>query len=1015
MNIRFLVTTFTLICLSIVGYSQPKAVSASQSGYVYRGILMYDAGSYNGAIDMLSHSLTMSIDDNEKEQCEFYIAKSYFAKGEYEKSINLLNNFIHDYPSSTVLEEVRASLADIYFLNGDYVNAAYAYTDVNRNAFDVKRRCEVTYRYGYSLLRLKEGYVYKGIRLTAEDVLSYREEAATLFAELDKSKEYGDASKFYKAYMDYEKNDYGYALDGFQSVGADGELGYYSQYYVCQIKYMMGEIDEVISLGSSLLSDSNDTAMKKDIVRVVGESYYRNDDDAKAIAHLSQYLEVEESPLATAKYLLGVLSSKNADYEKAVQLLGDVTEEDDELGQAAYFYLGQTYTKQGRTSLAAMAYEKAAAMNFSKEIQEEAYYNYAVSTINGGHTPFGNSTKVLETFINTFPRSKYIDEVSGYLVAAYLNGNDYEKALASISRIERPTTDVVKAKQVVLYNLGVKSLLNDNVKAAEDYLLQAHALAKYDKALDAQTSLWLGECSYRNGDYEKAAKYQNEYIRGAKSSDTNYGLGYYNYGYSRFQQRKYADARNAFVKAVNTNQLNKSLLNDANNRIGDTYYYAGQFKQAQNYYNKAAGDYALYQKAMMHGFAKEYADKVATMQQMRKRYPSSSLVVMSMYEEASAHQELNKPRKAIALYDGIVAKYPDNEYARKALLMKAIVEMNAMNEASAIEAYKDVIRRYGDSEEANVALEDLKRIFADSGRLSELSDFISTVKNAPALDIDEIDRLAFEAAEKAYIQNPDDITRLQKYEADNPEGAFVAKAKYLMISHYYDREKYAEALTLINEMNIAMADASMAEQLLSKKAVILEKNQQYADALEVYRVLDEKSTTEEGRVEAQLGAMRMARMVGDNATAEAYANKAETTGRLSSEQTNEVSFVKAEALQKQGRTDDAKDLYESLSKNVQNEYGAQSAYNLAEILYNANELSQAETTINALIEAGTPHHYWLARAFILLADVYHKQGNTFEACEYLESLKESYPGKEQDIFQMIDERLKKWKTSNKKK
>ena len=102
--------------------------------------------------------------------------------------------------------------------------------------------------------------------------------------------------------------------------------------------------------------------------------------------------------------------------------------------------------------------------------------------------------------------------------------------------------------------------------------------------------------------------------------------------------------------------------------------------------------------------------------------------------------------------------------------------------------------------------------------------------------------------------------------------------------------------------------------------------------------------------------------------------------------------------------------FAKLSEDVRSLYGSQAAYYLAEIQYKKDNLKEAEATLNNFIDAGTPHQYWLARGFILLADVYHKQGNSFEACEYLESLKSNYPGKEADIFSMIEERLAKWKT-----
>ena len=60
-------------------------------------------------------------------------------------------------------------------------------------------------------------------------------------------------------------------------------------------------------------------------------------------------------------------------------------------------------------------------------------------------------------------------------------------------------------------------------------------------------------------------------------------------------------------------------------------------------------------------------------------------------------------------------------------------------------------------------------------------------------------------------------------------------------------------------------------------------------------------------------------------------------------------------------------------------------------------------------DAGTPHEYWLARGFIVLADVYTAQGKGYLAKEYLISLRDNYPGDESDIKQMISSRLKKLK------
>ena len=60
----------------------------------------------------------------------------------------------------------------------------------------------------------------------------------------------------------------------------------------------------------------------------------------------------------------------------------------------------------------------------------------------------------------------------------------------------------------------------------------------------------------------------------------------------------------------------------------------------------------------------------------------------------------------------------------------------------------------------------------------------------------------------------------------------------------------------------------------------------------------------------------------------------------------------------------------------------------------------------------TPHTYWMARSFILLADLYTEQGKTLEARQYLLSLQNNYDG-DDNIAEMIEVRLKELSTENK--
>ena len=88
-------------------------------------------------------------------------------------------------------------------------------------------------------------------------------------------------------------------------------------------------------------------------------------------------------------------------------------------------------------------------------------------------------------------------------------------------------------------------------------------------------------------------------------------------------------------------------------------------------------------------------------------------------------------------------------------------------------------------------------------------------------------------------------------------------------------------------------------------------------------------------------------------------------------------------------------------------YGAKSAVYLAESQLEGGDKTKALNTARALVDSGTPYSYWLARGFIVLSDALRAQGKEYEANEYLNALRENYPGSESDIFQAIEQRLNK--------
>ena len=223
----------------------------------------------------------------------------------------------------------------------------------------------------------------------------------------------------------------------------------------------------------------------------------------------------------------------------------------------------------------------------------------------------------------------------------------------------------------------------------------------------------------------------------------------------------------------------------------------------------------------------------------------------------------------------------------------------------------------------------------------------------------------------------------------------------------YQNKDYDKALTLINKA-LEATDASFAEDALAIKSEILMKQGHNAEAIDTYRLLESKSSSRDNKIIANLGIMRASKEMSHWDDVLSSAATLLSLGSLTANEERETRLNRAIAYTHLGKKAEAKADYATLAKDVRNEVGAQAAYLHAKMLYDEGKTADCEKHLNAFIDEGTPHQYWLAKAFILLADVYHKKGDSFEACEYLRSLKSNYPGTESDIFTDIDTRLKAW-------
>lgn len=932
-----------------------KRFSPQSDGFLQRARLMLASGNYAGVIDQLTHiNIEMSsLSAGQREDYVMMLSKALFERGDSE-CIPLLRNFINKYSGSPLALKARLIIGDFYFFNKNWEEALEEYEMVKQSNIDKVERPLYLYRQSLSQLKCDQ-----------------YEQARQGFASLENYKDYKDASIFYTAYLDYKQGDYDKAYSLFKDVKR-GEYGLDAEYYMAQIDYLHGDYAQASATARALTKNGLQKDLLPEANRIAGLSLFKLNEYSEARNYLNDYLQSQPKEISPdALYALGAIDYKEGDYKRAASRFAQLTDLNSDLAQSAWLYLGQCDLQNGDYDAAAMAFEKSQKMGLDPVVTETALYNYVAAVTRGGKVPFASSVELLEGFLKNYPDSEYAPMVEEYLATAFYNDRNYAKALASINRIKEPSKKILQAKQKILYELGVSSMTNGRQSEAIDYLRQAVGMESYDRKLARQAQFWLGDAYYADAKFLEAELAYNAFIKGEEPGG-NRTLAIYDLAYALYQQDDYAKAARQFKLALDSKpELPKTLQLDAYIRWADCLYYTGNYKEAMATYQKAINgksadaDYALYRHAMMLGLRSDVNAKIKELGEVETRFPNSKWLPNALLEKAQTLEALGRSAEAMTTFKALSESYPRSTQARKAMLSLAISTARAGKGEEAAETYKNILKTWPTSEEASLANDDLKKYYSSTGQLGEYANFLRGIPEAKQIEDSEIEQLAYEGAATAYAENQKDAELLKKYVRDFPHGKYIAQA-------LYD----------IAECMIAVGNTTEALQALRDLEATGE--QRYLPT--VYAGIMRLSTDDSERLK--------------------YAKLVAQGGGVSAALAEEAMFCEAESLLKLGRGEEAVPMLEKLAKTPSSEAGAKAAVALGEYYVNNKDYEKAEKTLLDFTDAGTPHHYQLARGFIVLADVYSGMDRKSLSKEYLQSLKENYPGKESDIQKAIEKRLK---------
>jgi tetratricopeptide (TPR) repeat protein len=429
----------------------------------------------------------------------------------------------------------------------------------------------------------------------------------------DKQTKYTPPAQYYYGHIHYQEENYQTALNEFITLSDDETFGPIAPYYIVQIYYMQRKYQEIIDFAPGIIDNVTEKRLAE-VARITAEAYFKLERYEEAITYFERYTEAASSPANEAVYQLAYAYYKTTQYEKAIPYFERISVNEGELGQNASYYLASCYLENEDKENARKAFASAMRGDADPMIKQDAMFNYALMTFEVGGDPFNDAVQAFETFIETYPESKRINEARRLLIQAYLGSRNYRKALESIDRVENKNDELKEAYQRIAFNRGIELFNVQQFPEAAEMFKNATKYSGYNNQREAKALYWLGESKYRQGSYADAVSaFQNFKQAPIAHTVEEYKLVNYNMGYSYYKMNSYSEAvkllRQFTTESAAT--VDNSYISDSYLRIADCYFMQKNYFQAIDFYQRSldaqtsSTDYALLQKGICLGLAKK--------------------------------------------------------------------------------------------------------------------------------------------------------------------------------------------------------------------------------------------------------------------------------------------------------------------------------------------------------------------------------------------------------------------------
>ena len=942
------------------------------------GIDLLERNEYGAARQVFEDFLKLSPQqDLRRADAEYYQAlcglSLYHTDGE-----KLIGDFVEANSANPHAATANYDLGNFYYNEKNYSKASSYFGKGDFSALSSEQQNNGRFRWGYSLFNQKK------LKESLDQFNFIKVQGGS----------YGPAASYYAGFIEYTQGDFALALTDLKRAEQNPSYSKIVPYLITSLHYKQKNYAELLKY-SLALKDVEGLSNPNEIALLSAEAHFKKEDFKNALTGYQQYLQDKVNADRGVLSRAGYSAYSTGEEKLALDYFKSSASDQDSVGFYSSYYLGSLYLKEQQKPLALTAFDNARKFKSDIRLSEESTYQFAKISYDLGHPD--QAISEFEKFLITFPGSQYTTEVKELLSQAYVNANNYNKAIEYIETLPRRGPNIDRAYQKATFLKGAE-LFNDGDYARAVQLFERSLQTPIDFNFAAEANFWSAEAFSIGKKYDQAIpRYERILSLSHLSNQDLVSRARYGLGYAYYNQQKYDKALFSFKEFVAQSSKANSSYGDGLLRLADCFYVSKAYSEALTHYKKSIllnspdADYAHLQSGVILGIQHKYAEAADELDQVIKNFPGSRYLDESIFERAQFYFEQGNYAGAVTEFGRIISTDKPSRFLPYAYQRRAAAHYNLKDYNKTANDYITLMEKFPSHPVTAGLLLPLQEALTLSNRSGEFDKYLTQFKTINP-DAKGIESIEFDAAKNFYFNQDYQkaITSLSNYTRAYPESPRVSEAGYYRAESMYRLEDFTNALQVYYQIRPDNS-FSFANRVTGRIAELEFKQGRYEKAIPQFQRLGKVANSKKDQYNAWSGLMESYFLQGQYDSADTYARLILEKGKVNAGAENKASLYLGKTAMARGDYETAKDEFLSTLNSARDEYGAEAKYLLGEIFYLNKDHKQCYETLIGLNSDFASYTDWVGKSYLLLADNYIAMGEIFQAKGTLKSLIDNFP------------------------